>query len=66
MTVIHCYLERENYKVLKFRMNNFSCFEKTASLFQASSSNKRRTSKASKSNKRLNKHLLEEIRYLFL
>ena len=32
MTVI-CYLERENYKVLKFHMNNLSYFETTASLF---------------------------------
>ena len=30
--VIYCYLERENYKVLKFYMNNFSYFEINASL----------------------------------
>ena len=28
MTVIYCCLERENYKVLIFHMNNFSSFEK--------------------------------------
>ena len=28
MAVIYCYLKRENYKVLKFYMNNFSSFEK--------------------------------------
>ena len=33
MTVIYCYFERENYKVLKFHMNNFSLFEISASLF---------------------------------
>ena len=32
MTVIFCYLERENYKVLKFQINNFSYFEISASL----------------------------------
>ena len=27
MVVIYCYLERENYKVLKFRRNNSSYFK---------------------------------------
>ena len=30
--VIHCYLERENDKVLEFYMNNLSYFEISASL----------------------------------
>ena len=33
MAVIYCYLERENYKILKFLMNNFSYFVISASLF---------------------------------
>ena len=33
MTVIYCYLERENYKVLKFLLNNFTYFEISPSLF---------------------------------
>ena len=45
MTVIYCYLERKNYKVLKLHMNNFSYFETSASLFKEPLSNKRRTSK---------------------
>ena len=32
MAVIYCYLERENYKVLNFHMNNFPYFELSASL----------------------------------
>ena len=35
MTVIYFYLESENYKVLKFHVNNFSYFEVSASLFLA-------------------------------
>ena len=31
--VIYCYLERQNYKGLKFYMNNFSYFEINASIF---------------------------------
>ena len=31
--VIYYYLERENYKVLKFLMNNLSCFEMSHFLF---------------------------------
>ena len=27
MTVIYCYLERNNYKVLKFHLNNISHFK---------------------------------------
>ena len=33
MTVIYCYLKKENCKVLKFHMNNFSYFEMSSSLF---------------------------------
>ena len=33
MTVIYSYLNRENYKVLKFHMKGFSYFVVTASLF---------------------------------
>ena len=33
MTVIYCYLERENYKVLKFLLNDFTYFEISPSLF---------------------------------
>ena len=33
MIVIHYYLERENYKVLKFRLIDSSYFEISASLF---------------------------------
>ena len=36
MTVIYCYLERKNYKVLKFHINNFTYFEISPSLFKAS------------------------------
>ena len=32
MVVIYCYLGRENCKVLRFFMNNFSYFEISASL----------------------------------
>ena len=32
MIVIYCYLERENYKVLKFHRNNSAYFKKCASL----------------------------------
>ena len=39
---IYCYLKRENFKVLKFPMNNPSYFEISASLFQTPYSNKRR------------------------
>lgn len=35
MAVVYCYLEKENYKVLKFHMNNFSYFETRATLHQA-------------------------------
>ena len=35
MIVIHYYLERENYKVLKFRLIDSSYFEISASLFWA-------------------------------
>ena len=35
MTVIYFYLERENNKVLRFRMNDFPYFEITAYLFEA-------------------------------
>ena len=31
--VIYCYLERENYKTLKFHGNNLSYFKISASLF---------------------------------
>ena len=33
MVVIYYYLERENYKVLKFHVNNYSYFEMNTSLF---------------------------------
>ena len=33
MMVIFCYLERENYKVLKCHVNNLSYIEISASLF---------------------------------
>ena len=33
MTVICCYVERGNFKVLKFDINNFSYFEISTSLF---------------------------------
>ena len=33
MAVINCYLERENYKVLKFHIDHFSYFQISASLF---------------------------------
>ena len=33
MVVTHYYLERENYKVLKFHVNNYSYFEMNTSLF---------------------------------
>ena len=33
MVVVYYYLERENYKVLKFHVNNYSYFEMNASLF---------------------------------
>ena len=33
MTVIYCYLQRENYKVLNFHMDKYSYFEISASLF---------------------------------
>ena len=32
MAVIYCYLESENYEVLKLHVNNFSYFEISASL----------------------------------
>ena len=33
MTVIYCYLESKDYKVLEFHMKNLSYFEINASLF---------------------------------
>ena len=33
MAVIYCYFERENYKIFKFRVNDSSDFEMSASLF---------------------------------
>ena len=39
--LINCYLKRENYKVLKFYLNNSSYFEISTSPFQAPPSNKR-------------------------
>ena len=44
MVVIYCYLEKENYKVFKFPMNNFCYFEIGDSLFKPPS-NKLHTSK---------------------
>ena len=35
--------KKENYKVLEFYLNNSSCFETSASLYYASSANKRPT-----------------------
>ena len=49
MVVIYCCLDKKNYKVFKFPMNNLSYFEIRDSLFKPPS-NKRRTS-ASKLNK---------------
>ena len=49
MRVIYCCLDKENYKVFKFPVNNFCYFEIRDSLFKPPS-NKRRTS-ASKLNK---------------
>ena len=44
MVVIYCCLDKENYKVFKFPMNNLNYFEIRDSLFKPPS-NKRRTSK---------------------
>ena len=43
MLVIECYLERENYKALKFEMNNSSYFEISVYFFLVPHPNKRRT-----------------------
>ena len=45
MASINYYLERGNYKVLKFRMNSFSYFEIRASLLLVPPSNKCRSLK---------------------
>ena len=33
MVVIYCYLERENYNVLRFHVDNYTYFEMSASLY---------------------------------
>ena len=45
MVIIRCFLERENYIVSKFHLNNSSLFEIDASLFYAPRSNMHRTIK---------------------
>ena len=44
MTVTYCYMEGENYKLLKFCLSNFSYFEISISLFKVPPSNKGCTS----------------------
>ena len=45
MVVIYCYLKKENYKVLKIPVNNYSYFQISGSLFSVPSANKRRALK---------------------
>ena len=49
MVVIYCCLDKENYKIIKFPMNNFCYFEIRDSLFNPPS-NKHPPLKASKLN----------------